>query len=69
MSWHESLVSGNRRQQSPHRSGSNVGDRVPNSRLDDGRSYALVSNKCVPEVTAIPILTIYINLLLIAGGM
>ena len=60
---------GNRRQQSPQRSGSDVGDRVTNSRLHDGRSYELVSSNGVPEVTVLPILTIYINLLLIAGGM
>ena len=39
------------------------------SRLHDGWSYAPASSTCVPEVTLLPILTIYINLALIAGGV
>ena len=31
--------------------------------------YAPVSSNCVPEVTVLPILTIYINLARIAGGV
>ena len=67
MSHQESPVSGNRRQQSPQRLGSDVGDRVPDSRLHDGLNCAPVRSNCVPEVTVLPILPISINLLLIAG--
>ena len=59
----------NHRQQSPQRLGSDVRDRVTDRQLHDGWSYALVSSNRVPEVTVLPICTIYINLLQIAGGM
>ena len=57
---------GNRRQQSPQQLGCDVGDSI-----DYTMAWAMsqVRHYCVPEVTWLPILTIYINLLLIAGGM
>ena len=46
-----------------------VADRVTDSRLHNGWSYALVSSNCVPDGTVLTILTIYINLALAAGGV
>ena len=43
-----------------------VGNEVPNSRPPDGRSYAPVNSNSAPEVTVLPILTLYINLILSA---
>ena len=54
--------------QQPQRSGGNVRDDT-NSRLHDGWSCVPVSSDCIPEATVLPILTLYINLILIAGDV
>ena len=52
----------------PMRPSDDVGNEVSDSRPPDGRSCALVNSNCAPEVPVLPtcILTLYINLILIA---
>ena len=50
----------------PMRPSGDVGNKVPGSRPHDGRSCSPVNSNCAPEVTVLPILTLYINLILIA---
>ena len=44
-----------------------VGNKVPYSLPPDGRSWAPLNTNSAPEVTVLPMLTIYINLILSAG--
>ena len=53
----------------PMRPSGDVGNKVPDRRPHDGRSCAPVNSNCTPEVTVLPILTLYINLILIAGDV
>ena len=46
-----------------------VSNEVPDSQPHGGRSCAPVNSNYAPEVTVLPILTLYINLILIAGDV
>ena len=52
----------------PMRLRGDVGNKVHDSRPRDGRSCAPVNSNCAPEVTVLPILTLYITIL-IAGDV
>ena len=45
-----------------------VGNEVPDSRPQDGQSCAPVTSNCSPDLTVLPILKLYINLIELRAG-
>ena len=68
-SYHKSSYNGQWRQPQPAQTSADIVNEFPDSRPHEGEAGSRWTSNSEPEMTVLPILIVYINLILIAGDV